>query len=295
MASIIWAAQLKHESPVAIQRSNLMGLPGAIVTLGPKGQLKIGYLGSDPYVFQVPPLNMKELTFHEAYEQLMQLEQEIKDATDIQDMEAINKKSYEDVQLSFNIDQTLKEDSDTTLLDMDIPANVALKELPICAGHLKWRTKIDLLELQLVIQLPDGIKCSQDSFTFNDVKANHLEVKELEFYISDLLHIPSARVDVVVSYITPKGIPRVIIKSDYMPLSMFFKTKQPQKAAGIKLTLNLNGTEQKENLKLANFFPEFVSWESDVQALGLVLLTTVEESQEEMITIVAAKNSNRIR
>lgn len=268
-----------------------MGLPGAIVCLGPSGQLRIGYLGSDPFIFQVPPLNMQELSYQQAVDEFMNLEQEIKEATDIQDMEVINKKSYEDVQLSFCIDNTVKDDADTMLLD--IPANVALKELPFCSGLLKWHSKLDLAELQVVFNLPEGIKCSQDALTFIEIKADTQQQMELDFYIADLLHLSTARVEAVVSYITYRGIPRVIYQYAYLPLSMFFKMKQPQKAAGIKLTFNIDCPEG--NKKLTDFFPEFLSWESDVQALGLVLLTSADEHQEEIITIVAAKNSNRLR
>uniref|UniRef100_A0A1I8P5F1 PTHB1 N-terminal domain-containing protein n=1 Tax=Stomoxys calcitrans TaxID=35570 RepID=A0A1I8P5F1_STOCA len=290
-ANVMWAAQFKHESPVAIQRSNLMGLPGGIVTLGPKGKLRIGYLGSDPYIFQVPPLNMEELTFQQAHDEFMQLEQEIKEATDIQDMKGINEKAYSDVQIMFSIEQNTNDEADTML--MDIPAHVTLKDLPICSGQLKWQTKCELSELQVVFNMPDGIKCSQDSLTYTGVKAGTKEVMDLDFYICDLLHFPTARVEAIISFISTRGIPRVIHKSAFLPLNMFFKTRQPQKAAAIKLTFNIKGNE--DAIKLTNFFSEFVSWESEVQALGLVLLTTADESQEEIITIVAAKNSNRIR
>lgn len=276
---------------MAIQRSNIMGLPGGIVTLSPTGKLRIGYLGSDPYIFQVPPLNMQELTFQQAHDEFMQLEQEIKEATDIQDMKAINEKAYADVHIEFAIEQSTNDDADTMLLD--IPAHVTLKDLPVCSGKLKWHAMCDLSELQVVFNLPDGIKCSQDSLTYTDIKADSKETMELDFYTCDLLHIPTAKVEAIVSFISTRGIPRVIQKTAYLPLNMFFKTKQPQKAAAIKLTFNVNAGE--ESVKLTNYFSEFVSWESDIQALGLVLLTTADESQEEIITIVAAKNSNRIR
>lgn len=290
-ASVMWAAQFKHESPVAIQRSNLMGLPGGIVTMGPTGKLRIGYLGSDPYIFQVPPLNMEELTFQQAHDEFLQLEQEIKEATDIQDMQAINEKAHNDVHIHFAIEQTTNDDADTMLLD--IPAHVTLKDLPVCSGTLRWHSKCDLSELQVVFNLPDGIKCSQDSLTYTNVRADSKETMDLDFYMSDLLHVHTARVEAIVSFISTKGIPRVIQKSAFLPLNMFFKTKQPQKAAATKLTFNINANE--ESVKLTNYFSEFVSWESDIQALGLVLLTTADESQEEIVTIVAAKNSNRIR
>ncbi|TMW39371.1 hypothetical protein DOY81_015549, partial [Sarcophaga bullata] len=158
---------------------------------------------------------------------------------------------------------------------------------------LKWQANIDLAELQVVFNLPEGIKCSQDTLTYTEIKAERKEQMDLDFYINDLLHLHTAQVQAVISFITMRGIPRIIHQMAYLPLSMFFKTKQPQKAASIKFTFTLGSKEGSK--KLTDFFPEFLSWESDVQALGLVLLTTEDESQEEIVTIVAAKNSNRLR
>lgn len=90
-----------------------------------------------------------------------------------------------------------------------------------------------------------------------------------------------------------QGIPRVIQQSAHLPLSMFYRPCQPQKAAGIKLTYSI--TSRHVIPKLSTFFGEFIEENSDAHALGLMLLCPGLEKQCEVITVVAAKNSNRIR
>jgi len=74
---------------------------------------------------------------------------------------------------------------------------------------------------------------------------------------------------------------------------MFYRVCQPQKAAGIKLTYSI--TSRHVTPKLATFFGEFLEEQSDSHALGLQLLCPGLEKQSEIITVVAAKNSNRLR
>ena len=74
---------------------------------------------------------------------------------------------------------------------------------------------------------------------------------------------------------------------------MFYSSCQPQKAAGIKLTYTIISKHVPP--KLATFFGEFLESESEAQALGLQLLCPGLDKVTEVITVVAAKNSNRIR
>ncbi|XP_004522553.1 protein PTHB1 [Ceratitis capitata] len=291
-ANIIWAAQYKDDPPVAIQRSNLNGLAGGIVALGTTGQLRIGYLGSEPFVFKVPPVNMEDLSFTEAHKELQQLEEEIKAAVDVSDLEDIDKRAAEDVRIQFTINAETKEDAGDVLL-LDVPAHVAVKELPAGTGVLKLRCKIELAELQVIFNTAEGVRCSQDTLTYVDMTAGQVETLQFDFYVDDLLHVHTTRVDVIVSFISVKGIPRVLQQSAYLPLSMFYKTRQPQKTASIKLTYNI--TSKTLTPKLSTFFPEFVASESESQALGLLLLCPGDEKCEEVVTIVLAKNSNRLR
>ncbi|EDW56619.1 GM15832 [Drosophila sechellia] len=292
-ANIIWAAQWPNQSPapVAIQRSNVQNLAGGIVTLGARGQLEVGYLGADPFQFQVQPLNVEELSFAQAHKELQKLEDEIKEAVDVRDMDALNQQAADQVRLSFTIEQEANDDLDTLLLD--VPADVAVKELPSAKGILRCKIKAELAELQLVFQTPNGVRCSQDTLSFVNVPAGTSKEFKLDFYTAELLHIHSTKVEVVASFLSTRGIPRVIQQSANLPLSMFYRICQPQKAAGIKLTYSI--TSRHVSPKLATFFGEFLEEKSDTHALGLHLLCPGLEKQSEVITVVAAKNSNRFR
>ncbi|XP_036332462.1 uncharacterized protein LOC118743807, partial [Rhagoletis pomonella] len=201
------------------------------------------------------------------------------------------KRAAEDVRIQFTIKTETSDDADVLLLD--VPAHVAVKELPSCTGILKLRCKQELAELQVVFNLAEGLRCSQDTLAYVDMRAGQVETLELDFYVDDLLHLHTARVDVIVSFISNKGIPRVLQQSAYLPLTMFFKQKHPQKSAEIKLTYNI--MSKTLTPKLSTFFPEFVAMESESQALGLLLLCPGDEKREEVVTIVLAKNSNRLR
>ncbi|ALC41616.1 CG15666, partial [Drosophila busckii] len=290
-ANLIWAAQWQQPAPVAIQRSNVHGLAGSLVTLSANGQLTVGYLGAQPFQFQVKPLNIEELSFAEAHKQLQQLEEEIKESVDIRDMDALNKQAAEQVRLSFSIQKEVFDDLDTLLLD--VPADVAVKELPSAKGLLRIKIKAELAELQVVFNMPSGVRCSQETLSLVNVPAGSSQELELDFYIAELLHAHSTRVEVFASFVSPRGIPRVLQQSAYLPLSMFYRSCQPQKAAGIKLTYTI--TSKHVPPKLSTFFAEFVDAESETHAMGLQLLCPGLEKLNEIITVVAAKNSNRLR
>ncbi|XP_067634347.1 protein PTHB1 [Eurosta solidaginis] len=309
-ANIIWAAQYEDDAPIAIQRSNLNGLAGGIVVLGSTGQLRIGYLGSEPFLFKVPAVNMEELSFTQAHKELQQLEEEIRAAVDVTDVEDINKRAADEMRIHFTIKSVISDDVD--MLMLDVPAQVAVKELPACSGLLKLRCKQEVAELQVVFNMAEGIRCSQDTITYVDMAVGQVETLELDFFVEDLLHLHSARVDVVISFISMKacariseltedltvdfllqGIPRVLQQSAYLPLNMFFKLRQAQKTANIKLTYNIMSSSLIP--KLSVFFPDFVMPENEIQALGLQLLCPGDEKCEEIVTIVLAKNSNRLR
>ncbi|KAH8372070.1 hypothetical protein KR093_009978 [Drosophila rubida] len=290
-ANIIWAAQWQQPAPVAIQRSNVQSLAGSIVTLSATGQLTVGYLGAQPYQFQVQPLNQEELSFAQAHKQLQQLEDEIKESVDIRDMDALNQQAADQVRFSFSIQPEVCDDLDTLLLD--VPADVAVKELPSAKGLLKLKMKAELAELQLVVQTPSGVRCSQDSLSLVDVPAGSSREIPLDFYMAELLHVHTTRVEVFVSFLSTRGIPRVLQQSAYLPLSMFYRSCQPQKAAGIKLTYTI--TSKHVPPKLNTFFREFLEPDSEAHALGLQLLCPGLEKLSEVITVVAAKNSTRLR
>lgn len=80
-STLVWCAELLDET-IAIQRGNFMGLAGAIVTLNSTGKLTIGYLGSDPHIFKVPPLNLSKLDYEKSKRELEEMEKEINSSVD---------------------------------------------------------------------------------------------------------------------------------------------------------------------------------------------------------------------
>lgn len=206
-ANIIWAARSETVAPVAIQRSNLSGLPGGIVTLSETGQINIGYLGSEPFTFTVPPLDRDtDLHLTQLSRDLKRLEAEIKNVQDVQNMEMINLQAERDLEIKFTIDRyKLKKSTELESLDDAVlSARVALLELPVSRGALKWQTHCDLSELQLAFYLPEGVRCSQDTLSYQNVTSQTVEEMSLEFYISDLVYVHTAQIEVVASFINTK-------------------------------------------------------------------------------------------
>jgi Bardet-Biedl syndrome 9 protein len=78
---LVWCAELLDVT-IAVQRGNFVGLAGGIVTLNPCGKLTVGYLGSDPHVFKVPPLNLSKLDYDKSKVELEEMEKEINSSVD---------------------------------------------------------------------------------------------------------------------------------------------------------------------------------------------------------------------
>jgi Bardet-Biedl syndrome 9 protein len=80
-STLVWCAELLDET-IAIERGLFLGLAGGIVTLNSTGKLSIGYLGSDPHIFKVPPLNLSKLDYEKSKIELEEMEKEINSSVD---------------------------------------------------------------------------------------------------------------------------------------------------------------------------------------------------------------------
>lgn len=72
-----WSAQLP-DVPVAVGRGHFRNLRGVFVTLGENGNLRCSYLGTQPNLFQAPPLQSIELDYADADQELAELTKIIK-------------------------------------------------------------------------------------------------------------------------------------------------------------------------------------------------------------------------
>lgn len=80
---LIWSTQLPFV-PVALSRANFDGMPGGLVLLGEKGQVHVGFFGSDPQIFKVAPLDTADNDQHteSVSRELERLEADIKQGID---------------------------------------------------------------------------------------------------------------------------------------------------------------------------------------------------------------------
>ncbi|XP_001659313.2 protein PTHB1 [Aedes aegypti] len=275
-SQIIWSAELP-EIPVAISRANVSGLPGALVTMDNNGVLSVGYLGSEPHLFKVPPLNLAPFEVEKCQKEMMELEKEIRAGVDFTDIALTNAASERDVTLLIILDTKLER--------CTYPTNVNVSELSMCQIVVTATTHIKLELLQICISVDPSLKCSKQVFMFRDITANHVQKMESWIYPYELTIPADITINISCSYTNKQGITRVLQKYSVLPLEMFVKPTQASKEATHKVTLTSHGSEES----LANLFPEFIS-EGTPHALGLLSLISGTK-----VTIVAAKNTNRYR
>lgn len=288
-SQLIWAAQLSY-IPIAIYRTNVNGLPGAICTLCDNGKIDVSYLGSDPQMFQVPPLNMQKLNFEKTQNELIELEKEIKAGIDFTDVSTINANAERDLNIDFTIDTTLhmckysmSSAITPTTNAMQMPS---MDDMRMVRAIVKLHAHIQLKQIQLQFYCASPLVASNAIQSIRQMNANQHEQIETDFYMSDSCDISSIAVTAVVSFINRHSIPRVIEKTQLLPLPMFYKVFSPQKESTIKLTISVNQTNAPHLEQL--FTPDFLI--DSHNATGFRSIYT-----GKIVTIVAAKNSNRYR
>lgn len=280
---MIWAAQLSYV-PVVICRTNVNSLPGAICTLCENGKIDVSYLGSDPQMFQVPPLNMQKLNFEKTQNELIELEKEIKAGIDFTDVTAINANAERDLNIDFSIESTLEE----CIFGSNIPNTfVPFDDIKMVRTNVKLyaQTQLDQVQIQFFCSAP--LICNKPIHSFQQMTANQEETIETYFYMGNCCDISSTTVTLITSFINKQTIPRVIEKTKTLPLTMFFRMFIPQKDAKIKLTVSVN---QANVPSIEQLFAEDFQTESSHNATGFKSIYT-----GKIVTIVAAKNSNRYR
>lgn len=280
-SQLIWAAQLSY-IPIAICRTNVNGLPGAICTLCDNGKIDVSYLGSDPQMFQVPPLNMQKLNFEKTQNELIELEKEIKAGIDFTDVSTINASAERDLNVDFSIDATLQM-SKYSSKSMPLP----MEDMRMVRATIKLHAHIQLQQIQVQFYYAAPLLASNAIHSIRQMNANQKEQTETDFYMGDCCDIATTAVTVVVSFINRHSIPRVIEKTKFLPLSMFYKLFAPQKESTIRLTISVNQTTAPNLEQL--FTPEFLI----DSAQNAVAFKSIYSGK--IVTIVTGKSSNRYR
>lgn len=285
-SQLIWAAQLSY-IPIAICRTNVNGLPGAICTLCDNGKLDVSYLGSDPQMFQVPPLNMQKLNFEKTQNELIELEKEIKAGIDFTDVSTINASAERDLNVDFAIDTALHMSKYSMKSSNSMMPSLSMDDMRMVRATIKLHAHIQLQQIQVQFYCAAPLIASNAIHSIRQMNANQVEQTETDFYMGDCCDIATTAVTAVVSFINRHSIPRVIEKTKFLPLPMFYKVFAPQKESTIKLTIGVNQATVPNLEQL--FTPDFLI-DSAHNATAFKSIYS-----GKIVTIVAAKNSNRYR
>lgn len=285
LANLLWAAQLA-DVPAAIVRSNLDSLAGAIVTLNETGKIDVSYLGAEPQLFQVPPLNLQKMNFEKTQSELILLEKEIKLGIDFTDSTAINNTAERDLNVQFDVSKTL-EPSKFHVQTLNSPSP-ATEDVKMILVNVTLHARCNLDQIQVQFHVDSPLKCSETIFTFQKLDAENTEQVDTWIYIDSTLDPVSPSVTAIVSFINKQSIPRVIEKQQQLPLFMFYRLHQPQKDATIKFTVSI---EKSAAPSIEQLFGDDFSLEPNSHgAIGFRSIYT-----GHTVTLVAAKNSNRYR
>lgn len=282
-SQLIWAAQLSY-IPIAIWRANINGLPGAICTLCDNGKIDVSYLGSDPQRFQVPPLNMQKLNFEKTQSELIELEKEIKAGIDFTDITSINAMAERDLTIEYLIDSTLELCKYTTISPSPL---LSFDDIRMVRGIVKLHAHAQLQQVQVQFYCLAPLIASQSIHSIQEMTPNQTITIDTYFYMGDTCDVATTAVTAVTSFINRHTIPRVIEKTQRLPLPMLYKIYAPQKESNIKLTISVNQATVPTIEQL--FLPDFLI-DASHNAAGFKSIYT-----GKTVTIVAAKNSNRYR
>lgn len=289
-AKLIWTLQLSgHESPVAVQRSNLQDLPGALILLSETGLVNVGYLGSDPYPFQVPALNMHRMNAEAAHDELVELEKEIRTGLDFTDTTLMNAAAERDLQVK--ISRLPKLERVSIGKDSIGLGTIEALDLKKCMISVNLKAGVNIDQIQVFFDVAPPLMCTKATQVFRQVNAAHTERIDTWIFVERVGPISSLEVKVVVSFINTSSICRIIEKTVPLPLDMFFKPVLPVKEdASIKITMTLHGLSGPMPT-LSSLLPSEFAIDSHIQAIGLQSIY----APDTIVTIVAAKSSNRIR
>lgn len=80
-STLVWCAELLGPT-IALQRGNFGALSGGLVTMSSTGKIIVGFLGTNPTVFKVPPMNLNKLDYEKSKKELEEMEKEINSSVD---------------------------------------------------------------------------------------------------------------------------------------------------------------------------------------------------------------------
>ncbi|KAF5286639.1 hypothetical protein FQA39_LY16213 [Lamprigera yunnana] len=253
--SLKWATQLSIR-PVAIKRAFFKNINGVLVLLTEDGRLNCNYLGTEPHLFSTPPLAHQELNYEKAEKELFSLTKIIRNYYS-SDTKLINNTAEKELQISVNTNPNL------------------ITEMPdaykTCVVSVCLMPNVILEEMQVTATVYNPLKCTKEVGFYKNVTQKI--VFETKVYIAESLPCPNLTVDIVVSYVSNLGVPKVIRRTVTLPLKIFASYGGDIKDSKYKITLDVD-----ENIvPLSQLLPELLHQSpSTANEIGLKSNTAFE-------------------
>ncbi|XP_066154098.1 protein PTHB1 [Euwallacea fornicatus] len=235
-----WSAHMDF-LPVAISRCFLKLIKGALVALSDEGRLECCYLGTEPSFFVAPPLNIQEIDFAKAEQELASLEKVLTSSSNI-DLSQNNIEKELEVQVQIN------REIEVCTLEHNIKnaTNNYMSQIKIeLAPHVTFQ------EVQVTIAVQRPLKAVPTIHFFS----NLWDCKTVFSYVflDEAQDIPSLEIEVKICVINNFGVPRTITRFARLPASLILEPCEPEKENKFKITL---ATDQRP-VGLKNLFPEY--------------------------------------
>ncbi|XP_050305272.1 protein PTHB1 [Anthonomus grandis grandis] len=271
-----WSAQ-SELLPVSLNKIFLKDIKGALVLLSEDGRLDCCYLGTEPSFFIAPPLNVPEIDFVKAEEELKNLEKTLAD--------------------SYNIDPTAQNNTEKDLqVTLFVDSNIEICTYQhniknaasnyMCRVTIKLQPQRNFQEVQVSVYVLRPLKVVPSIHFFS----NLCDGKTLEshVFVDEAQDVPSLELEIKVSLITNLGVPHAISKKTMLPATLILEACSPEKENTHRITLIIN----QSAVGLSKLFPEYIDIEnqqSSPNAIGL------RGPSGNTGTILLAKSSERYR
>lgn len=223
---------------------------------------------------------MSELNYENVQKELVELEKDIKSGIDFTDLSLTKALAKKDLQLKVTVDAKLETCSFPTKIPYD---NVT----QMCKVSVILTPSIMLEQIQIHFVATEPLVCSKPLHFLRDVPIANSNRIDVWMYFNDASSFHSTEMKVVVSFINQQSICRILEEKISLPMRMFFSQHSPQKEASTKITFSIEGVETPS---LSTLFSPDYSIDPEFQAVGFK-----SNLSNTVITVVAAKSSNRLR
>ncbi|XP_077522941.1 Bardet-Biedl syndrome 9 [Amblyomma americanum] len=270
-----WAAQLSS-APIALARTTIQSMQGAIVRLSEQGQLSCSYLGTDPCLSVATPPESREYSLREVEQELSRLESAIKSSGEVFPG---RKKTETDLKVKVFAGPM----SEVPCSD----ENVALTEdgnafIPALIVKVHLESPTPLHDVRIMVDVAKPLVALNGDVTLTSLLDHH----QMAFTVKQAGPMLPSSLDlkVVALYQSSSGASQVVQASMHLPLALVARPCVAERMYEHKLTIETN----KPSVPSNELFPDFTC-DITSQTIGIQFLHGPQAS------ILVSKSSQKYR